>query len=185
MQPKLTKNIQINDFLDYYWKKDELIAFCVRHGLGSKGSKEELEKKIVLFLKTGKKPQTIRRSNFPQKDSEQEIKVNTKVVHYKNDQNTRDFFISQIGISFRFNGYLREFAKSLQDGSKTYGDLVEGYKKSLKEKNTTIDKQFQFNQFQRDFFANENNATRNDCLQAWDKVKKAKGPSNYQTYKKL
>lgn len=110
------------------------------------------------------------------------ITPETLVLNYKNNAPTRDFFISQVGEQFKFNDYLRAFAKQNNDGSLTYGDLVQDYKASLETKQSTIGKQFEYNQFQRDFYQNDTHKTRDACAKAWKLVKSSPGGSTYQDY---
>ena len=98
---------------------------------------------------------------------------------------TRTFFVSQVGKAFKFNSYLRAFAKQENNGELTYGDLVHGYNNSLKSKTSTIDKQFEYNQFQRDFYKHNFDKSRLECHQAWALVKQAAGGSTYSDYLKL
>ena len=54
-RPKLCTKISIKDFQDFYWLKEELIAFCRSEGLGSSGGKVEITNRIVNYLKSGEK----------------------------------------------------------------------------------------------------------------------------------
>ena len=185
-RPILSKAIKIADFKNYYWDKQELIAFCRQNKIPTEGGKIELTERIEFFLLSGGKIKPTRNKKYRiSYDSDQTITVNTPVIHYKNDAKTRDFFVSHIGHTFKFNFYLRAFAKQENKGDLTYGDLVQGYKASLKNKKTTIDKQFEYNQFQRDFHKNNSNKTRFECIQAWKLIKQAPGGSTYKDYLKL
>ena len=147
-RPTLSKTTKASDFKNFYWDKQELITFCRQNKIPADGGKIELAERIEFFLSSGGKIQSTR--NKTHKifyDSDQNITLNTPVINYKNDAKTRVFFVSQIGNTFKFNSYLRAFAKQENKGNITYGDLVQGYKDSLKNKKTTIDKQFEYNQF--------------------------------------
>lgn len=185
-RPTLSKTTKVSDFKNYYWDKLELIKFCRENRIPQEGGKIELSERIEYFLSSGGKvkstPRKKPRSSF---DSDQEITVNTPVIHYKSDAKTREFFVSQIGDAFRFNCYLRSFAKQENNGELTYGDLVQGYKDSLQNKKTTIDKQFEYNQFQRDFHKNNFKRSALECNQAWKLIKQAPGGSTYKDYLKL
>jgi hypothetical protein len=185
-RPILSKTTKASDFKNYYWDKQELITFCRQNKIPAEGGKIELAERIAFFLSSGGKiKQTRKKTHRSSYDSDQKITVNTPVVYYKNDAKTRDFFVSQIGNTFKFNFYLRAFAKQENNGGLTYGDLVQGYKESLKNKKTTIDKQFEYNQFQRDFHKNNLKKTRLECNQAWKLTKQAPGGSTYKDYLKL
>ena len=52
-RPLLTKDLNPEEFNDYYFLKEELKDFCRCEGLKVSGSKGELEKRIVYYLSTG------------------------------------------------------------------------------------------------------------------------------------
>lgn len=178
--------MKVADFKNFYWDKKELLAFCKQNKILTQGSKDELIARIEYFLSCGTKPSKI--TKVPRKgpwDSEAEITAKTPVINYKNDAKTRDFFVSQVGNKFKFNHYLRAFAAQTNEGSLSYGDLVKGYLTSLENKKTTIDKQFEYNQFQRDFYKNSPDKTRDACNAAWKLIKSAPGGSSYKDYLNL
>jgi hypothetical protein len=189
IKPQLNNCIKSAEFRNYYWKKAELINFCKENGLPTSGSKFDLEILITEYIDTGlcKESASKTRASIL-KDSDNQLTVDTPVINYKNDAITREFFVKHIGAKFKFNAYLREFAKqtNLSVGI-TYGKLITGWLdyenkiKSSKQK-PAIAKQFQFNQFQRDFYAQEIGKTRQEFLEAWELVKSAPGPATYKHY---
>lgn len=192
-RPELTNKTELNVFLSYYWLKKELIEFCSKYSLSSSGSKEEISKRIKFFLKTGKKESVSKNTKSSIKDSDNLIKLTTKVINYRNDTATRKFFTEHIGIHFRFNAYLRQFSSnmSINKNNLTYGDLIQGWLKAEELKNepdykSKIGSQFEYNQFIRDFCANEkqNGLTLKDAITAWKKIKEKPGKRTYQNYKK-
>jgi len=167
IKPNLTNTIKLEEFLNIYWLKKELSTFARANCLATHGTKEELIERIKIFLTTGNKTSIKIKLKTSIKDSDKIITVDTKVVHYRNDAATKKFLIEQIGSHFHFNSYLRQFASELFKGKKdlTYGDLVKGWKKSEEIKKdpnykSKIGKQFEYNQFIRDFFKNEKEKTK-------------------------
>jgi len=59
-RPNLNKNINLKDFKDFYWLKEELVAFCREIGINSSGGKIDIANRIAEYLKTGK----IERRNY-------------------------------------------------------------------------------------------------------------------------
>ena len=53
-RPILNKNITLKDFKDFYWMKEELVAFCRKIGINSSGGKIEIANRIAKYLQTGK-----------------------------------------------------------------------------------------------------------------------------------
>lgn len=190
-RPVLNKTIESDVFKNFYWDKKELVSFCVANGLSSKGGKIELTDRIEVFLKTGKikipKKEPIRQGGW---DSEKGIMRETPVINYKNDAKTKMFFEKNIKENFHFNEYLRQFSKVVNPGTFTYGDLIKGWveteanKKNAKYK-TAIGSQFQYNQFQRDFYASEKGKNRVALNAAWNLVRSVAGEPTYQHYLEL
>jgi hypothetical protein len=52
---KLNKNLNAEEFKEYYFLKEELKDFCRSEGLKISGSKQDLENRIIHYLKTGEK----------------------------------------------------------------------------------------------------------------------------------
>lgn len=64
---------------------------------------------------------------------------------------------------------------------KTIGDAIEKYEELKRCKSQRkIGSQFEYNQYTRDFFAENPTLTRKDCISCWDKVKM----TNNRRYKK-
>ena len=185
-RPELSQKISVADFKNFYWLKTELITFCKAQKIPSQGSKLDLAQRIEVFLSTGEDLQSqSANKSVPFYDSDKEITTQTRVVYYKNDAKTRAFFVAHLGNKFRFNAYLRAFAKQKNDGKLCYGDLIQGYKASLTLPKPDIEQQFEYNQFQRDFYKNSPDKTQLACSRAWKLVKSTRGGCTYEDYIKL
>ena len=184
----LSKTLDSSTFQSFYYEKKELVDFCLQNNIPIQGGKLELSKRIAHFLDTSEIQDFVRVKRVGAWDSQQTISSSTKVINYKNDAQTKTFFTSQLGSKFKFNDYLRQFAKKPDmDGSLTYADLVQGWLQSQADKKTAaqktpIAKQFQFNQFQRDFYAAEKGKTRQQFLDAWRLVRSMPGSATYEHY---
>lgn len=177
-------------FKNRYWLKMELITLCKTLGLTTPGAKQELLTRIETFIVTGIKTSPVSNTINAVRDSNSPITRNTPVMNYKNDAATRQFFIEQIGKHFRFNAYLRQFTQRNNNEKLTYGDLVDGWvaceqKKKNPDYQSDIGKQFEYNQFTRDFFLNEKGKSQSDAIQAWKRVKSLSGPKTYEHYRYL
>ena len=53
-RPELTCDLDSNAFREYYYLKEELMAFCRNNHLPTSGGKQELTERIACFLDTGK-----------------------------------------------------------------------------------------------------------------------------------
>ena len=188
-KPKLTKQVSLADLKNHYWLKVELASFCKTNKLSTVGSKPELIQRIEAFISTGRKIKPITNKSVTLRDSQQFINIDTPVINYKNDAATRRFFVEQIGKHFRFDAHLRQFTnKNNITIGLTYGNLVNGWlaeESKRKDPNykSIIDKQFEYNQFTRDFFANEKGKSQSDAIQAWKMLKTLSGKKTYAHYK--
>lgn len=191
LKPPVYEVTTLADFQPYYWDVKELHSLCKRFGLTRKGIKDDLIQRIAAFLETGQKDtkQPSRRAvAYKPRDSEGGITTHTPVVNYNNDALTRAFFVQEVGPHFRFNAYLRQFSKTPQPHL-TYGDLVTGYRAAELEKRRgpkqAIDKQFAYNQFQRDYFLHEQQPTRQQCTEAWKWIRSIGTPTTYAAWKQV
>lgn len=105
MRPKLTKDLDPEIFLAYYWLKEELSDFCRKQALPASGSKDDLTVKNQSFLKSG----TIsagKRTTKPveRKPADSPLSLDSPIPEgYRNDERHRAFFKKEIGDHFKFN----------------------------------------------------------------------------------
>ena len=178
----------ISDLENYYWLKNDLIKYAAAHNLVTSGSKKELEERIRVYLTEGRAVGSVT-SRSKIRDSHGEIHRDTLVRNYHNDAVTRSFFKHEIGKTFKFNTYLRQFtdAANITEGL-TYGDLVVGwyaFEQQKKDKGEQIAPQFEYNQFVRDFYAEHKNASIKEVIAAWNIVKSYKGANTYKVYQAI
>lgn len=184
-RPQLTKNLKSDDFKEYYFLKEELKDFCRQEGLKINGSKNQLEKRIIYYLDTGKslndKNSNSNHNSKRNKDSNENITLNSVIgENFKCSENKREFFEKEIGKSFKFKVNFQKWLKS--NPNKTYQDAINAYYDIQKSnKKTKIDKQFQYNKYIRDFFENNNDKTLKDAIKCWNYKKSLKGHNNYES----
>ncbi len=176
---KLTKDLKADEFFEYYFLKEELKDFCRHEGLKVSGNKQDLERRIVHYLKTGDE---LKETAFKQKSFETsfEIKLDAKLgENFKCSEDKREFFKNEIGNSFKFNVKFQKWLKANPD--KTYLDAINAYHEiqNSKEK-TEIGKQFQYNQYIRDFFEDNKDKSLEDAIECWKYKKSLKGHNKYQ-----
>ena len=175
----LTKDLKPDEFKDYYFLKEELKDFCRKEGLKVSGSKQELEERIVHYLSTGEelvKPKISQSKN----ESVSEITLDSRLgENFRCSEDKRVFFEREIGQSFKFKVKFQKWLKSNPD--KTYRDAIDAYHEiqNSKEK-TKIDKQFQYNQYIRDFFESNNGKSLDDAIKCWKYKKSLKGHNRYE-----
>lgn len=170
------------EFLDRYWLKEELVKICKELSLPASGSKEDLLEHICCFIE--KRPIAVKKREIKKRSTIQEIKPDMLIdENYSNDENHRRFFLSQIGRAFKYNVQFMNWMKE-NKGKKTYAEAVAEWKRicELKRKGVKnpIGRQFEYNQYTRDFFAHNKGLTQEDCRKCWEHKKKKSGPRRYE-----
>ncbi|WP_296873689.1 DUF6434 domain-containing protein [uncultured Methanobrevibacter sp.] len=177
---KLTKNLSPYEFKEYYFLKDELKDFCRLEGLKVSGSKQDLENRIIHYLSTGEmleEPVVKEVSN----NSHSTITLDSKLgENFKCGQDKREFFEKEIGKTFKFKVKFQKWLKANPD--KTYREAIDAYFEiqNSKEK-TNIDKQFQYNQYIRDFFNDNDGKSLEEAIKCWKYKKSLKGHNRYES----
>ena len=191
---KLNKELSSAEFKEYYFLKEELKEFCRNEGLKISGSKNQLEKRIIYYLDTGKslddsnsieKDDKPIRPNFQKSDKtkatiSKEIRLDSILgENFKCSEDKREFFEKEIGKGFKFKVKFQKWLKA--NPNKTYQDAINAYHE-LQNSNekTVIDKQFQYNQYIRDFFKDNDDKTLNDAIKCWNYKKSIKGHNKYE-----
>ena len=177
--PNLTRELSPEEFKEHYFLKEELKDFCRAEGLKVSGSKGDLENRIIHYLCTGEK---LDEPPLKQNQSQTltEITLDAKLgENFKCSEDKREFFEKEIGDGFKFKVKFQKWLKSNPD--KTYQDAINAYYElqNSKEK-TKIDKQFQYNQYIRDFFEDNDDRTLNDAIKCWKHKKSLKGHNKYE-----
>ena len=179
-RPELSIKLKSNEFLEYYYLKEELVSFCRENGLPASGGKAELTERIAYYLDTRKikavKPVRTQKPNISAitRDSIIESGFVCSELH-------RAFFKREIGDSFSFNVAFQKWLKS--NSGKTYADAIAAYKeiKSTKKPGKKdIDKQFEYNTYIRDFFCDNKGASLADAIKCWKYKKSIKGSNKYE-----
>ena len=191
---KLNKELSSAEFKEYYFLKEELKEFCRNEGLKISGSKNQLEKRIIYYLDTGKslddsnsiekddKPirPNFQKSNKTKATTSKEIRLDSILgENFKCSEDKREFFEKEIGKGFKFKVKFQKWLKA--NPNKTYQDAINAYHE-LQNSNekTVIDKQFQYNQYIRDFFKDNDDKTLNDAIKCWKYKKSIKGHNKYE-----
>lgn len=198
MKPKnkLSKTMTVTQFENGYWYATEIKKFGEAIGIPSanKLRKDELEKAIILFLKTGKVKSPTERSLLKTgvKDIEKGLSLKLPIVNYTSNKVTKDFIVKEAqriapglkrksGARYRLNRWREE---QLTKGRKiTYEDLVHQYiKLNQAEERFTQAPVVRYINFLSDFLSSEKGATRNQAMKAWKQLKKLDIPKNYQSW---
>ena len=182
---KLSKDLDPNEFLQYYYLSSELVSFCKENGIQLAGGKKIITKRIEHFLRTGEmleeelqKPIKRKPIDFDNLSLDSIIEEN-----YVCSEKHRTFFKNEIGENFYFCVDFQKYVKN--NAGKTYRDAVEAYYKIMENKkhnkNKEIDSQFEYNTYIRDFFKDSNNKgkTIKTAIKCWNYKKMVKGSHKY------
>lgn len=179
-RPILDNNLDGKTFMEYYYLKEELVAFCRKNNLQITGGKLELKERIVNFLDTGKR--TCKTHVVRRKIKVDEITLDTKIEEdFVCSEKHRAFYKEQIGNSFSFNVAFQKWLKS--NAGKTYQDSITAYYQILEEKKknkSIIDKQFEYNTYIRDFFYDNKDKSLEQAIKCWKYKKSLKGHNKYE-----
>lgn len=179
-RPDLDKELDSQTFRSFYYLKEELMAFCRENGLPVSGGKLEISDRIACFLDTGKvvlAPADRHVTTMPDV-----ISPDSKIEsNFRCSERHRKFFKQEIGDSFSFNVGFQKWLK--ENTGKTYGQAVIAYRQILKEKKkgkAVIDRQFEYNTYIRDFFADNEGKSLKDAIKCWKYKKGLRGHNRYE-----
>lgn len=177
-RPVLDKYLNEKTFRSYYYLKSELVDFCRENNLPILGGKIALTDRVAYFLSTGKVLDNIKsKSRYTNTDNISEDTIIGDNIVYS--EKLRKFFEERIGKSFSFKVPFQRWLKSNPD--KTYGDAIEAYQRIIKEKKkVSIDKQFEYNTYIRDFFNDNKGKTLEDAIKCWKYKKSLPGHNRYE-----
>jgi len=194
---KLSKSMTEEQFNNGYWYAIEIRAFADEIGipLASRLRKDELEKLIKHFLRTGKVKSPTRKklSKSGIRDVEKGLRLKLPVVSYTSNKETKEFIVKEAlkivpnlkrksGARYRLNRWREE---QLEKSVKITYDLVRQYVKlNQLEGSFRQAPSGRYINFLSDFLARENNATREEAMSAWRQLKKLDIPKNYRAWKK-
>lgn len=186
----------IKEFENKYWYMSELkaLAKSLEIPFDLKIRKDQLEKMIIHFLETGTVNKRIVIGDRSKSRNRDILNSHTYVENFSNKKATWEFIHSEMdkripglksksGAKYWLNRWIED---KLSHGEKiTYNDVICEYIR-LNETEGKLPQipSCKFNNFISDYLANEKNATREEALDAWNKLKAMKAKKDYITWKK-
>src|SRR5215510_8298970 len=197
MANALSPAMTVRDFENGYWYLDELKDFAGRIGIpaATKLRKDELEKAIVAFLRTGTAAlptkRALRRTGV--KDVERGLSLKMPIENYTSNRETKEFIVEHArrlapdvreksGVWYRLNRWREE---QITAGARpTYGDLVRRY--------VALNRMPRFDRipyacyinFVAEFLEADRTATRAEAIAAWTELKALDAPKDYASWVK-
>ena len=186
-RPEFGKITSFEEFNKYYWYREELSQICKLLGLEYKGTKQELNYIIEEYFKGN----LIKKSSIKNKKKQVEkITLDTALLECGFSFNTyfREYFSSLTNVSpFKFTADMATVwrkVKKENDLSFTIQDMLKVYYGKLdyaKYDNSAC----QWNQFLKDFCADENSRNYSNKLKVasilWKEVRNSKNKKMYST----
>ncbi len=186
-------------FENGYWYAVELKKFAKQIGIknSSRLRKDELEKLIKSYLKTGKITPGIRKPQGQTEPKDAELGLSTKllVIRFVNNKETWRFleleakkidpkFRRKSGTKYRLNRWRDD--QLVKGNPITYGDLVKSYVEinNSKEPRKRIEGTY-YMYFLEDYMKNEPNAKRENGIKAWHELKEMNVPKTYRDWKAM
>jgi hypothetical protein len=195
MTATLSPTMTLRDFENGYWYSEQLKNFAHRIGIpaAKKLRKDELEKAIVAFLRTGKAVSPTKRSlrKTGVKDLERGLTLKLRIENYTSNRETKNFIVEHAhriapelreksGVWYRLNRWREEQITSGKHP--TYGNLVRQYIALNKMERFEKIPHVRYINFLADFLAAEKGVTRADAIAAWTKLKKLNIPKDYASW---
>ena len=195
MARALSPTMTLRDFENGYWYLEELKNFAERIGIpaAKKLRKDELEKAIVAFLRTGRTALPTKRSlrKTGVKDIERGLNLKLRIENYTSNRETKDFIVEQArriaphvreksGVWYRLNRW-RE-AQITSGKPPTYGALVRQYIALNRMERFEKIPHVRYINFVAEFLAAEKSATRAEAIAAWKALKKLDIPKTYASW---
>ena len=195
MANTLSPTMTLRDFENGYWYLDQLKNFAERIGVpaAKRLRKDELERAIVAFLRTGDAALPTERSlrKTGAKDVERGLSLKLRIENYTSNCETKDFIVEQArlmapevreksGVWYRLNRWREE---QITSGKyPTYGDLVRQYVALNRMQRFEKVPHGRYINFVAEFLAADKGATRAEAIAAWTELKELAVPKDYASW---
>jgi hypothetical protein len=198
MAADLSPTMTLRDFENGYWYLEHLKNFARRIGIpaANKLRKDELEKAIVAFLRTGKAVSPTKRSlrKTGVKDVERGLNLKLRIENYTSNRETKDFIVEQAyrmapeiheksGVWYRLNRWREEQITSGRHP--TYGGLIRQYIALNRMERFEKVPHVRYINFVADFLAARKGVTRTEAIAAWTELKQLDVPKDYASWVKV
>ena len=195
MANTLSPTMTLRDFENGYWYLDQLKNFAERIGIpaAKRLRKDELEKAIVAFLRTGNAALPTERSlrKTGVKDVERGLNLKLRIENYTSNRETKDFIAERArvmapevreksGVWYRLNRWREEQITSGEHP--TYGDLVLQYIVLNKMQRFERVPHGRYINFVAEFLGAHKRATRAEAIAAWTELKELDVPKDYVSW---
>lgn len=166
-RPQLSPELTGGELLRWYWLKDELTGFARTLGVRATGSKELLTQRLAAALDGQPFTEPAAKRAAGSKQLSGTLSASTVIPKGQRcSQIVRAWFIDQVVSSFGFDSQMREFFANT-DGIQTLQDALNHYLDTREQGQKSIDSQFEYNRFTRDWHAEHPESSREELVEAW------------------
>jgi hypothetical protein len=178
-----------DDVTNWYWYKEDLVAFCRAHDLPTNRGKVDL-KHVIQFYLHNNRDSTKTRQEFAVKETRlakwpQTLPNNLDElipVNFTCSELYRNFFKEHIGRHFHFTAHMIQYRK--RHPNLTFRQYItEWQSEHVRRRDTTykpvIMESTQYNQYIRDFFAANPGKSLPDAILCWKYRKAQSGDKKY------
>jgi hypothetical protein len=193
---ELAETMTQSEFDNGYWYAIELREFATKVGIPSanKLRKDELEKALKHFLRTGESKNFVKRGLLKPgtRDVDKGLRLDLRVVHYTSNRKTKDFIVREAaklqpgfkrvsGTRYLLNRW-RE-AQISRGRPITYGDLVRQAIRLNKTKRGPLRVEHgRYINFIADFMAANRKSSHEQAVRAWKEIKGMDAPKTYAAW---
>ncbi|MEM1378711.1 MAG: DUF6434 domain-containing protein [Pseudomonadota bacterium] len=172
---------------DWYWLKEEIVAYARALSVSPTGQKFEIIDRIAHFLDTGEKRKPSDEKSKPANTATQwhKMPLSRETVidaGYRNNQNVRRFFKAEIGKRFSFNIEFMNWMKA--NAGKTLGDAVDEWLAIEAKRKAGIRAEIphhnQFNAYVQAFFDDNPDRSMDDARHYWKLKRSLPGHNRYE-----
>ena len=197
MANALSPTMTLRDFENGYWYLEQLKNFAESVGIpaAKRLRKDELEKAIVTFLRTGKAALSTKRSlrRIRVKDVDRGLNLKLRIEHYTCNRETKEFIVEQArlmvpevrekpGVWYRLNRWREE--QTTSGKHPTYSDLVRQYIALNRMERFEKIPHGRYINFVAEFLAAHEGVTRAEAIAAWTELKRLDVPKDYASWVK-
>jgi Domain of unknown function (DUF6434)/SAP domain-containing new25 len=183
-RPKIENINSGKELKKWYWLKEELVQRCKKLGINYFGSKFEVLERLAAVL-DGAEIKAYKKYQAPQSKfdwAHEKLGLDTLVTdNYKSGANVRRFFEDQCGPDFRFSNAFTNWIKA--NVGITLGDAVAEWKRinALRKQDplqkTALPASYLYNQYLRDFFADNPDKSIMEARRCWELKRALKADS--------
>lgn len=186
-RPEIDQCVDSAAFRRWYWLKSELVAFAREHGLRVSGGKDALADRIAHYLDTGDRERSVE-ARRPRPSStfnwaRATLTLDTVITDsFTNGPNLRAFMKRHAGASFRSSIEFMQWARD--NVGKTLADAVAEWRRIEARRKAghkaPIPAHNQFNQYVRDYFADNPDGSMAAARRLWAVKRRRSGDNRYR-----